>query len=171
MPVIVEELKAALDQVPPKLPKEWRCAPWTLAVKEELCRWGLVHGLYVYAHSVEKRFRQTWPKDKRPRYEWLFDVTCLAYTDEDYLDQVALVAECEWGCEREIYDDFEKLLVARADVRVMVFDGGEIDGADKFSEFEEYIRRFTLTGPDDLYLLAAYCEDLNRFEYRVLRGG
>jgi len=169
--MLVKELKDALDRVPPKLPKEWRREPWTRAVKEELCRWGLEQGFYVYAHSVEERFRQTWPKDKRPRYEWLFDVTCLAYTDDDYLERVPLVAECEWGCEEEIHDDFEKLLVARAEVRVMVFDGKEIPGADKFAEFKAYIRRFAPTGPDDLYLLAAYREDSNQFEYCVLPQG
>ena len=35
---------------------------------------------------------------------------------------VPLVAEVEWGNEGDVWDDFQKLLAARAEERVMIFD-------------------------------------------------
>ena len=35
--------------------------------------------------------------------------------------EAPLVAECEWGNKGGIEDDFEKLLLARAGVRMMIF--------------------------------------------------
>ena len=55
--------------------------------------------------------------------EFVYDVSGLRYDDDGFLTRVALAAECEWGPQNRIYYDFEKLLVARADLRVMVFDG------------------------------------------------
>lgn len=165
------ELRSALDGVArdPSLQDEWRKCPWTRAVKTALCRWGLDHGFFVCAHGVADRFRES-PKKKRPRYEWLFDVTCLAYQG-NYLTGVPLVAECEWGDEDEIYDDFQKLLLARAEIRVMVFDAAEITSKGKFGRFEEAVERFGIGQPGDVYLLAAYTEDGDRFgfEYQVVR--
>lgn len=166
------ELGDALDGVArdPSLQDEWRRDPWTRAVKEALCRWSLDHGFYACAHGVADRFRGE-PKRKRPRYEWLFDVTCLAYKG-DYLTGVPLVAECEWGDEAEIYDDFQKLLLARAEIRVMVFDATRITPAEKFvGKLKRAVERFGMGQPGDVYLLAAYTEerDTYGFEYHLVQ--
>lgn len=168
---LIEGLCTALDKVPkkPYLRYEDRRGPWTREVKTALCRWGVNQGFYACAHSVKDRFRDL-PKKKRPRYEWLFDVTCLTYRGR-YLDRVPLVAECEWGNENDIHDDFEKLLVARAEIRVMVFDADQLPKGDKFRKFEKYVRRFGSTRPEDTYLLAAYSEEQDGFEYRQIRDG
>ena len=75
--------------------------------------------------------------------EWLFDVTCLRYDSDGYLRRVPLVAESEWS--RKIDDiiyDFEKLLLAHADVRVMVFDGTVWSRYEnKFEEFSAYVTK------------------------------
>ena len=58
--------------------------------------------------------------------EWLYDFTCLEYKHNDdggWLKGIPVVAECEWGNKDCIGDDFQKLLLARADVRVMIFNG------------------------------------------------
>lgn len=166
----VEELCAALDGVARDslLQDEWRRDPWTRAVKTALCSWGLDHGFFVCAHGVADRFRGE-PKKKRPRYEWLFDVTCLTYKG-NYLTGVPLVAECEWGDEAEIYDDFQKLLLARAEIRVMVFDADQIPSKDTFGKFKKAVDRFGKGQPGDTYLLAAYREEPDGFEYRLVRS-
>ena len=167
---LIEGLRGALDTVPkrPYLRNEDRRGPWTTEVKTALCRWGLDQGFYAYAHSVKDRFRDL-PNKRRPRYEWLFDVTCLTYRGR-YLDRVPLVAECEWGGEDDIYDDFEKLLVARAEIRLMVFDADQLSKRDKFHKFEKYVKRFGSTQAEDIYLLAAYSEENGGFDYRQIRG-
>ena len=97
--------------------------------------------------------------------EWLFDVTCLQYDSDGYLRRVPLVAESEWSRRiDDIYSDFEKLLVACADVRVMVFDGTIWSGDDnKFDEFSAYITKSEHAAAGDTYLLAAWLPD--GFEY------
>ena len=59
--------------------------------------------------------------------EWLYDVTWLEYEGE-LLTDAPLVAECEWSGGEEIDHDFQKLLLARAGVRLTIFDGGHMPG-------------------------------------------
>ena len=99
------------------------------------------------------------------RGEWLFDVTCLRRDDDGYLKRVALVAECERYSQEEVYDDFEKLLLARADVRVMVFNGNRWPDDERFAVFAEYIKRCDHTVIGDTYLLAARVSNPERFQY------
>ena len=80
--------------------------------------------------------------------------------------RVYMAAECEWGRERAVYNDFEKLMVARADVRVMVYDSNQLHDDDKFSAIESFIRRYKHTQEGDTYLLAA-CSG-NTFDYRCI---
>jgi hypothetical protein len=92
---------------------------WTKKVKTELCKIGRdTFGCCVYARDVANSHGG----------EWLYDVTWLKYkyTGAHQCRQVLagapLVAECEWGDIKKIRDDFEKLLLARASTRVMIFD-------------------------------------------------
>ena len=93
---------------------------WTLGVKTALCEVSqrifpveANQCIKTYAGGVDSAGS-----------EWLFDVTCLV-EDADIewcIYKTALVAECEWGSWTDICHDFQKLLVADAEVRVMVFD-------------------------------------------------
>ena len=61
-------------------------------------------------------------ESERDDSEWLYDVTWLkASPNGVYLANVPLVGECEWGNVSAIDYDFQKLLVARATLRVMVY--------------------------------------------------
>lgn len=130
---------------------------WTAEVKQALitaCR-ECVQDAELYAGSVE---------NAADGLEWLYDVTCLVYHDDAYLKRIPLVAESEWGNPQAIFYDFEKLLLARADVRVMVFDGGYWgEEENKFETLARYITRCDRTEPGDTYLLAAYTDA--GFEY------
>ena len=90
---------------------------WTKAVKTKLCEIGREFGCKVCASGVEKA--------DRDYGEWLYDVTWLEYEKigRGELVDAPLVAECEWGNFDAIVEDFEKLLLAREGVRLMVFDG------------------------------------------------
>ena len=72
-----------------------------------------------------------------------------------------MVAECEWGNLGEITDDFQKLLLARAAVRVMVFDGGHLKGGAEAiaNELYRWVGAFEDSRKGDTYLLAGYEED------------
>lgn len=125
----------------------------TEAVKTALCEaCKTIDHVYAYASRVERP-----PADGG---EWLFDVTGLLYDQDNYLRRTVLVAESEWGPQNEIYSDFQKLLLARADVRVMVFDGTQNPGYRAIIEiFATYIARCEQSQAGDIWLFAAWMPD------------
>ena len=107
--------------------------------------------------------------------EWLYDMTWLEYTGHNigqaesagWLVDAHLVAECEWasnGPNRvgQVEDDFSKLLLAYAGVRLMVFydwkstwDREDINNAEDMADnLAEQVRRFNGLRAEDAYLLA-----------------
>ena len=73
-----------------------------------------------------------------------------------------MVAECEWGNFGAIEDDFQKLLVARASLRVMVCDGWWLPGCDDMEggataeRLQEWVGEFEDGRAGDTYLLIIY---------------
>ena len=126
---------------------------WTTVVKTELCKIGRDRfGCKVCASGV----------DKADFGEWLYDVTWLEYEKNDRgklvnLVDAPLVAECEWGNKGDIEDDFEKLLLARAGVRLMIFDGNYQPGSKEIAErLAGGGREFNGSRAEDAWLLAAW---------------
>ena len=124
---------------------------WTKAVKTKLCEIGRKFGFKVGAGGVDN-----------PGFgEWLYDVTWLEYEPKPFPDglliDVHLVAECEWGDLEHIIEDFEKLLQARARVRLMIFDGNQNPGSKKIAEqLAGRVREFNGFRAEDVWLLAAW---------------
>ena len=148
---------------------------WTLAMKAALCHasmkiWGERNSLRICASrpALVKPGQTTvcyqtrghicaaapgpypWRANKP---EWLYDVTCLRYKDRWPAQQQALlVAETEWGDPNtNLLPDFAKLLVARAELRVMIYHG-----PPRFDELANFIRRCFDTTAGDTYLLATF---------------
>lgn len=127
---------------------EWNNPRWTRQVKNALIRLGIAHQYIPYPHCG--------------RSEFLYDVTWLRTTDgtaDGRITQVPLVAEIEWGDKGDVWYDFQKLLVARAGVRVMIFDDRE---GQLLAELRDHIRHYAHGG--DRYLLARYIDREDRFE-------
>ena len=133
---------------------------WAKAVKTELCKIGRRFGYSVYArkNEVDEAYRDNG--------EWLYDVTWLEYEKNARgelvnLVDAPLVAECEWGNKGNIEDDFEKLLLARTGVRLMIFEG--ISNRIPKPRSEEVaerlagmVREFNGSRAEDAWLLAAW---------------
>ena len=131
--------------------------PWTTdtegtkAVKTKLCEIGREFGCKVCASGVEKAARDYG--------EWLYDVTWLNYekSGQGELVDAPLVAECEWGNFDAIVEDFEKLLLARADVRLMIFTGSNQAKSGKIAErLARKVSEFKGSRAEDAWLLAAW---------------
>ena len=61
-----------------------------------------------------------------------------------------LVAECEWGDFEAIVEDFEKLLLARTGVRLMIFDGRYKPGSKEIAErLARRVREFNGSRAED----------------------
>ena len=128
----------------------WGYAKATKAVKTILCEIGQdKFGCYVCASGVHRA-------DYR---EWLYDVTWLEYDcDGSPLIDAHLAAECEWGNPGDIDDDFQKLLLARASVRLMIFGGWDECGSKRRLEWmANKIGKFKPSRDEDAWLLVA-CE-------------
>ena len=145
-----------------KVDKSWTDVDWTPAVKTKLCKIGQEFGCKVGARADEV------DEADRDYGEWLYDVTWLEYERErdglkwpaTALIEALLVAECEWGRGKNleyIVEDFEKLLLARADVRLMIFDGNHKPGSKEIAErLAGKVREFKSSRAEDTWLLAAW---------------
>ncbi len=140
---------------------------WTRAVKTTLCVLGKSKSYSVYANGVGIGVEGG---------EWLFDVCWLHYAKEGgWLSDVVLVAECEWGTDDEIDDDFQKLMVARADLRVIVFGDKNDCTEGTLKILVEELETFAKSnggkgGASDLYLAAAYESNEHGFRFFKLTG-
>ena len=156
---IVREVHKALDEIHHR----W-VVDWTKEVKTALCKAckKCNRQLKLYANGVDKVVDNSKVVDGG---EWLYDVTCLLHDAGGYIKRFPLVAESEWGSNDDVHDDFEKLLLARAEVRVMVFDGRRYgtENGSRFEEFAKYIDRCDRTETGDIYILAAWMP--GKFEY------
>ncbi len=108
-------------------------------------------------------------KTERNKSEWLFDMVWFASKD-GYIDHVYLVLESEF--EPRIYnliEDFNKLLVARADIRIMIFTRRKTYQVEEtFSDIEKRIKSFSQTKPGDTYFLYGLSWQDGGFHERIV---
>lgn len=118
----------------------------TQAIKTALCTIGSKLNVWVYASGC----------DAADGGEYLYDVTWLEY-EEEFLTDAALVVECEWSNLSHIDEDFQKLLLARAGIRLMIFDGSHPPYSQEFVQhLARQIRSFRRSSNDDAWLFAAW---------------
>jgi hypothetical protein len=107
-------VESALDQLC-RNPSErsWKNTGWTQRLKSGLIQLAHEAGYKAYASKAAGA----------DGGEWLYDLTWLDYSTENrILRRAILLLESEWIGKQEERDwDFHKLLLARADLRVMVF--------------------------------------------------
>jgi hypothetical protein len=89
--------------------------------------------------------------------EWLWDMTWVELRDGKLID-LPLALESEWNPKfEEILFDFERLLVSRARLRVMIFEAPLPSGEQRFNRLIDAIRSYSGTQIGDHYLLACWC--------------
>ena len=124
---------------------------WFPLIATELCDLGRNFGCTVCASRVADA--------NRDRPEWLYDVTWLEYErGGGRLVNAPLVAECEWKTGEDlkyIIEDFEKLLLARAGVRLMIFTGSD-QSEEIAKQLARRVREFNGSRAEDAWLLAAW---------------
>lgn len=141
---IMRAIQEGLDSL--EIDRAASSAAWTEAVKTKLC-------------EIGRRFNYRVGESKLGDFgEWLYDVTWLEGEPEGLMIDAHLVAECEWDHRfGHITEDFDKLLLARASVRLMIFDGNHKPGSEKIAaQLAERIRAFKGSRAEDAWLLAAF---------------
>ena len=129
--------KQAMDAENAGAPWDDRC--WAPKIKDALAAVGERQG-YTSAYIGHLK-------------EFLYDLIWVQKNQAGRIVDVPLVAEIEWGPPEEVWYDFQKLPVARADVRVMIFTGHQ----GLLGELRDYVCQYAHRG--DRYLLAAYTRD------------
>lgn len=154
------QIRRALENLPGAF---WH-ASWgerTRVLKNAIGGVGARAGFTVYAKDC----------DYRDNGEWLFDMTWLSDRD-GYMVDSFLILESEWLGGNELSNDFQKLLIGRADLRVFICSARNLEAArsivdDRLRE----IRTFAKSAPQDRYLIAAYVEDQGAFTFWSLSAG
>jgi len=133
---------------------KWSDAEWTKNLKNALATLGQNHGFRAYASSAELANQG----------EWLFDLT---WADEPagFLRSIPLALEMEWN-PGGVDDDFQKLVVARAQHRAMLFSFPPGSSRRLFiDKLLKNVQTFTLSSHGDRYLLGGWVEELDHFEW------
>ena len=162
---IIQEILQQFKTLKPADTNKWNKTQRTRKVLTALCKIGkeTFHcSVYASRHFVHEQYRNGG--------EWLYDITWCEYKNS-LLKSVPLVAECEWGTLGAIKDDFDKLILARAAVRVMVYDGGySKDGAEGIAnDLCRRVGAFEGNRPGDTYLLAGYDKDESSSWFRYFK--
>lgn len=138
---------------------------WTPAIKK---------GLIELGHNLGHKVATSGCPGVADWGEWLFDLCWLAYEkleplDDRRLKAIPLAVECEWAGPEDVVDDFEKLLVCHADLRLMIFDDtAERGGLNLLGLLEAMARDSVLARTGGVVLLAKYKNADKRFEYRTV---
>ena len=118
------EMKEALSRIHADDGDAKSAVAWTSAIKDEIG--GLRKDLRAYSSRHG---------DHR---EWLYDLTLLAQYEGGALHHCVLALESEWGSASAVSDDFQKLMLCRADYRAMIFEARR--GQDPQKRVEELIQ-------------------------------
>lgn len=144
---------------------QWTDEEWTKRIKTAFCAVGNRRHYLTCAAGVPNA----------DQGEWLYDVCWLEYNG-DWLQRMPMAAESEWGNRGAIEDDFSKLLVARASLRVMVCDTGYLP--EDAETLRQWVHMFEGGQVGDSYLLIVYewyenqwRSHSNRYRLDVTPGG
>ncbi len=145
---IEQEIRNLLIPIPNNSKESrWTDSEWTKEIMNLLGKLGKENGFYVCGTDC-KQYGQG---------EWLYDLVWLIISDS-YLVDVPLILECEWSTNLEdISEDFLKLLVGRAQHRVMIFQKKTLDEVkETISKLESHVIRFKGTQRGDRYLFIGF---------------
>jgi len=154
---IEEQIISAIKSLPVCLPSGTaRNGDWTKQIKMQLRSIGEQHKFLVMPNDSEG--------------QWLFDLIWFINDNSGHLRELTLALESEWGKDIwNIQEDFEKLLIAKAHIKVMLFQ----DNGNNLSEIWQYlataIKVFEMCSPGEIYILAAFKEEQHEYEIKVVR--
>jgi hypothetical protein len=151
----VSEIDSMLNSLARKDPG-WDGRLWTQMIKERLIELAETYGCQAYASQC----------NNQNRAEWLYDVVWLQESrglGHGVITDSPFVAEIEWSNEKAVIDDFQKLLLARADTRLMVFEAASAKQAEqRMGRLIQQVRAYSRTESGDRYIFA--CLDNRRSE-------
>ena len=153
----LESITKSLDELNQRLlPQHVSNNIWTKAVKQDLYDLGNNLGFSAFA---------TVPNCS----EWLYDITWLQNNSDGQVTDSIAVFESEWDLGKYSIDyDFQKLLLARSDIKVMIFNQKGGGQKDKILEsFIDQIKAFRKSSNGEIYLFSCWSWETQEFEHKV----
>ena len=143
--------------------KGWhKDSEWTVGINDLMAEIGHRDGYLVCASRCSK--------SDRP--EWLYDHHWREVSQNDELVSIPLAMEIEWGFDprklkEDILADFYKLVQAKTELRVLVFQGPP-PIASLLDQLERRFRGFHLTTSGDRYLFVGYEGRTDKTDVRLV---
>ena len=162
---MISEIKAALN----KVARQGRAGQfdsdgdWTMGVDHELATIG------KGKHYIVRCCKNT-PARNGPGF--LFDHVWLSCDRDNNLKTCKMILECEWNQhDKKIREDFCKLLLGKAPLKIMVFQKAtESEVGETFEKIETWIHKFTYAdSAKETYLLCGFVYDRNEQYFRYKR--
>lgn len=134
---------------------------WTEKVLTTLCKLG---------EKLDYKTRATGVPDGGS--EFLYDAIWINTDSGNRICSVPMVAECEWGNLEQVSYDFQKLLLARSKVRVMVYWTGANREIQEglFDRLLEQVKTFNGTMGDTYLLIGRLPENTFQFHQIIDQG-
>jgi hypothetical protein len=153
------EIISAITSIPATIPPGRGDGEWTTAIKRGLIALGRKRGYSICTSGFPGECDN----------EWLYDMVWYRNDPPDHLREIGLVLESEWSIDPfQIKYDFEKLLVAKSPIKVMVFQDYKDNLSKLWSLLETGIRTFQTVPAGEKYILAAYENAKGAFEVRTV---
>jgi hypothetical protein len=102
---------------------------------------------------------------------WLYDLIWYKNGENnEFLHSVSLILECEWNTSYKfIKYDFEKLLVCRADLKIMIFQSHRKNIETIFGLLERGIAAYGHLGMNEVYFLICFNLTTSLFEIKRVK--
>ncbi len=143
---VATAIKQSFASLPTRLGRGRTNREWTRQLKEDIGTLGTANGWQVCTSGFAGQFD----------CEWLYDLVWYR-NDHGNLSEVYLVLESEWQEDDfAIKYDFEKLLLAKAALKVMVFQAYDQNISALLISLEQGVRAFQKGCADETYILAAF---------------
>jgi hypothetical protein len=148
--------------------REWfKPSDWTNQIKRVLAEIGFRRGYSVWASGLNDLDKGT---GRMVNQEWLYDLVWIDYEGRGLdrkLRSIPLVAESEMGSWSEVVDDFEKLIICNADVKVMLFHSNNPSSAETMCvDLQKRASDFSGLQTRSEYLLACLAWKSGSFIFR-----
>ena len=150
---VIESVKA----IPALFPNGAGDALWTQAIKLSIGKLGRT----IDYRTCTSGFREEFDG------EWLFDLCWYATTPDGHLLEILLAVESEWNRRFDaIRYDFEKLLVAKAKLKLMIFQASGSQMEDYFHRLTKGVAAYKGGSDGEVYILACFDETQWKFVLR-----
>ena len=158
---LVTELKNVLEKMAEKSSGILKGnKTWTQEIKRILGELGTNKGYMIATSGFRDEFES----------EWLYDLVWYYENENKMLVSVPLVMESEWQSKLDaVKFDFEKLLLANAELRLMICQCKEWQTEEYLDYFRKAIINYKLGNPSDTFLIALLDTDSEMFNFYMLQ--